>query len=171
MLGFLTEEKPLGLASALTYWAFRCRDKQRSPAMGIKTWEYLQSSIENAAIPSRSINDYLVHLGKKLIVPTFQPKEWRRLFDSKQVVLRASRLEDGSVGDLLEVTTDQAVNWQSWETILKQWGVEFGITERHILKECLTKSQMVSLYCRLKHEEDKLLSTYEKEDNVETIDV
>jgi hypothetical protein len=170
MLGFQTEDRPLALASALTYWTFRCRDKMRSPANGIKTWEYLQSSIENSAIPSRTINDYLVQLSKKLIVPTFYPKEWRRLFDAKQVVLRATKLDDGGVGDLQQVDSDQHLNWQSWEPIIKEWSVKYGITERHILKECLTKSQLVALYCRLKHEEDKVLSTYEK-DEVETIDV
>ena len=79
MYGIDTDDKVTALASALSYWVFRCRDKAKSPAMGLKTWEYFQSSIQNAAIPSRDIDSYLENLCKKLIVSHLNPKEWTRI--------------------------------------------------------------------------------------------
>ena len=168
MFGFTTEDRPLALASALTYWAFRCRDKQKSPANGLKTWEYLQSSIENAAIPARDLNDYLVYLSKKLIVPTLKPAEWRRLVKPDQIVIRATPEADKSLGDIVQLDQDQALAWESWEEIINRWSIQYGITQRHVLRQCLSRAQIVSLHCRLKHEEDKLIWQQPEE---ETIDV
>ena len=170
MLGIQTNDRSIALAAAITYWVFRCRDKQRSPANGIKTWEYLQSSIENAAIPSRNLNDYIQFFCKKLIVPTLNPKEWTKLINPQQVILRATKNEDGSIGELQQLDKDQILIWQGWDEIIKQWNLEFGITDRHILKQCLEKSQIITLYTRVKYEEDKVL-WLEKQDNEATIDV
>ena len=56
-----------GVAAALSYWVFRCRDKSKSPAMGTKTWTYLESSIQNSAEISTCIEDFLQILSNKLI--------------------------------------------------------------------------------------------------------
>jgi hypothetical protein len=168
MLGFLTEDKPIALASALTYWCFRCR-VNNSPANGLKTWDYMQSSIQNAAIPSRTLNDYIVQLCHKLIVPTLKPQLWRKIVVPTQVVLRAALSDDGAIGDLQQLDKDQGMAWQTWEQILDSWKVQYGITERHVLKECLFKPQLVALYVRLKHEEEKALWLNQEEE--ETIDV
>lgn len=170
MLGINTEDKPIALASALTYWVFRCRDKQRSPANGIKTWEYVQTSIENAAIPSRNLNDYIHYLSKRLVVPTLKPKEWTRLVQPQQVILRAAKAEDGNVGEIQQIDSDQSLVWESWEDIIKRWSIQFGITDRAVLRQCLEKSQIVALYVRLKHEEDKALWLNKQEDE-DVIDV
>jgi len=170
LLGINTEDKPIALASALTYWVFRCRDKQRSPANGIKTWEYVQTSIENAAIPSRNLNDYIHYLSKRLVVPTLKPKEWTRLVQPQQVILRAAKAEDGNVGEIQQIDSDQSLVWESWEDIIKRWSIQFGITDRAVLRQCLEKSQIVALYVRLKHEEDKALWLNKQEDE-DVIDV
>ena len=169
MFSFATEDRQLALACALSYWVFRCRDKQRSPAMGLKTWEYFQSSIENSAIPSRNLNDYIVFLSKKLIVPVLKPTEWRRLVKPSQLVMRVSVDADGNMGDLIQTDKDRTLAWESWEQVIKQWTVQYGTTERHVLKQCLTKASIVTVYCRLKHEEDKLQWVNEPEE--EAIDV
>jgi len=51
-----------GAAAALTYWVFKSRDRRKSPAMGIKTWTFLESSILNAAMSSSTVEDYLQNL-------------------------------------------------------------------------------------------------------------
>jgi hypothetical protein len=35
-----------GLATALSYWVFKCRDRAKSPAMGTKTWTFLERIFE-----------------------------------------------------------------------------------------------------------------------------
>jgi len=34
------KDRAYGLAAALSYWVFKCRDRRSSPAMGTKTWTY-----------------------------------------------------------------------------------------------------------------------------------
>ena len=79
MYGIDSEDSVTALASALSYWVFRCRDKAKSPAMGLKTWEYFQSSIKNAAIPSRNIDDYIEgDTDIEIKLPPPSPKPVRR---------------------------------------------------------------------------------------------
>ena len=171
MLGFATEDRITSLAAALSYWVFRCRDNS-SAANGLKTWEYMQSSIQNAATPSRSLSDYLVNLSLKLSVPTLKPNIWRQIVQPNQVVLRAAVSEDGSLGDLQQFNKDQALAYQDWEQLIHQWRIEYGITERHVLRVCLNRPQIVTLYVRLKHEEEKLnWQNNTQENQGDTIDV
>ena len=130
MYGIETEDRVTALAAALSYWAFRCRDKAKSPAMGLKTWEYFQSSIQNAAIPSRNIDDYLENIAKKLIVPHLNPREWTRII------------------------TGQTAQWVGWQDILNSLKSE-GISDRHILKMCREKSHIITTFCRVRFESDR----------------
>ena len=168
MYGIDTDDKVTALASALSYWVFRCRDKARSPAMGLKTWEYYQSSIQNAAIPSRDIDSYLENLCKRLIVPHLNPKEWTRIIAPSQVVMRASVNADGSMGDIQQRDSDQHLVWLGWQDILNQLKPE-GIADRHILAICRSKPHVITTFCRVRFEVDKALNTPDTIE-VETID-
>lgn len=148
MYGIQTEDEKLALASALSYWIFRCRDKTRSPANGLKTWEYLQSSIINAAIPSRSVNDYIETLTKRLIVPHLNPNEWMRIISNGEI------LDDS--------------HWVGWENILESLK-PFGVRERHIIDACREKSHIVATLCRVRHEQDRS-SHISEIDTLETLD-
>jgi len=168
MYGIGTEDRVTALASALSYWVFRCRDKGKSPAMGLKTWEYFQSSIQNAAIPSRSIDDYIENLAKKLIVAHLNPKEWTRIIAPKQVILRASVNEDGSMGDIQQIDSDQHLQWLGWQDILNSLKPE-GISDRHILSLCKSKPHIITTFCRVRFESDRALNIPEETEN--TLDV
>tara|TARA_R110002126_G_scaffold114384_1_gene252973 strand:- start:1081 stop:1602 length:522 start_codon:yes stop_codon:yes gene_type:complete len=168
MYGIETEDKATALASALSYWVFRCRDKGKSPAMGLKTWEYFQSSIQNAAIPSRNIDDYIENLAKKLIVAHLNPKEWTRIIAPKQVILRASVNDDGSMGDIQQIDSDQHLQWIGWQDILNSLKPE-GIGDRHILNMCKAKPHVITTFCRVRFECDRALNIPEETEN--TLDV
>lgn len=168
MYGIETEDKATAIASALSYWVFRCRDKGKSPAMGLKTWEYFQSSIQNAAIPSRSIDDYIENLAKKLIVAHLNPKEWTRIIAPKQVILRASVNDDGSMGDIQQMDSDQHLQWLGWQDILNSLKPE-GISDRHILNMCKSKPHVITTFCRVRFECDRALNIPEETEN--TLDV
>ena len=167
MYGIETEDKATALASALSYWVFRCRDKAKSPAMGLKTWEYFQSSIKNAAIPSRDIDDYIEALTNKLIVAHLNPKEWTRIVSPNQVILRASVNLDGSMGDIQQVDSDQSLQWLGWQDILNSLKPE-GIGDRHILNMCKSKPHIITTFCRVRFECDRALNI---PDEPETLDV
>jgi len=64
MFGIQTSSKEIAIATMITLWIFKCRDSGKTPAMGLKTWDYLNNSIKNSAIPSRSINDFIEQLSK-----------------------------------------------------------------------------------------------------------
>lgn len=168
MYGIETKDKPAALSSALSYWVFRCRDKSKSPAMGLKTWEYFQSSIQNAAIPSRNIDDYIENLSKKLIVNHLNPKEWTRIIAPRQVILRASVNEDGSMADIQQMDSDQHLQWLGWQDILNSLKPE-GIGDRHILNMCKSKPHVITTFCRVRFECDRALNIPEETEN--TLDV
>ena len=171
MYGIETEDKTTALASALSYWVFRCRDKGKSHAMGLKTWEYFQSSIQNAAIPSRNIDDYIENLAKKLIVAHLNPKEWTRIIAPKQVVLRATVNDDGSMGDIQQIDSDQNIDlwWLGWNDILAKLKHTHGISDRHILNMCKSKPHVITTFCRVRFESDRALNIPEETEN--TLDV
>lgn len=155
------------IAASLTYWVFRCRDRDKSPAMGLKTWEYLQSSIRNAAIPSRDVDDYLQNLCNKLIVAHLRPAELTWILQPEQVVLRARRNPDGTLGDIQERESDQVLVFTGWQDLLEELKPQ-GITDRHILKLCREKPHIIATYCRVRFEEDRALG---KDTPVEAIEV
>ncbi len=165
--GIETENEAVALASAISYWVFRCRDKAKSPAMGLKTWEYFQSSIQNAAIPSRSVDDYIENLSKKLIVAHLNPKEWNRIISPNQVILRASLDPDGNIGEIQQLESDQHLQWLGWQDILDSLKPK-GIGDRHILNMCKSKPHIITTFCRVRFESDRALNI---PDEPETLDV
>lgn len=171
MLGINSTSDPtLSLASSLTYWAFRCRDKGKSPAMGVKTWEYLQSSIRNAAIPSRGIDDYLQNLCTKLVVPCLRPKELTWIVRPDRVVLRATVTESG-LGDMQQLNDDalQAIVVAGWEELLDPLRPQ-GIDERDIVRVCKEKPNIVATHVRVRFEEDRALGKAESEEEIIEVD-
>jgi hypothetical protein len=168
MYGIETEDKPTALASALSYWVFRCRDKGKSPAMGLDTWTRLQSNILIAATPSRTLNDYVEYLSRRLIVPHLNPKEWTRIIAPKQVILRASVNADGSMGDIQQMDGDQHLQWLGWESIINSLKPE-GVSDRHILNVCKKYPHVIATYCRVRFECDRALNIPEETEN--TLDV
>jgi len=162
MFGISTNDPVTALAVALTYWVFRCRSKTTSPAMGLKTWTYLQSSITNASLPARQVDDYIAGLCQRLIVPHLNPMEWSRIIAPKQRILRAQLNEDGTVRELQEMPELESylpLQWAGWEDLMRM----HGISERQILALCRTKSYLVASYCRVRHEEEKALNLPELE--------
>jgi hypothetical protein len=166
MHGFQTEDSKTGFACALAYWCFVCRNKDKSPAMGIKTWEYFQSSLVNAAIPSTTLNDFLENFSKKLVVPHLNPVAFTKIINPQQRVIRINQ-----DGELLEFETDQKQNlqWLGWESILNSLA-PLGISDRHILGQCRNYPHVIAALVRLRHEEEKALKT-NLEDLQETINV
>lgn len=168
MYGTQAKQPEVALATALTYWVFRCRDKAKSPAMGIKTWEYLQSSIKNSAIPSRTLDDYIETLANKLIVPTLKPKEWSFVISPD---IRIQRINNE--GQIMEFFADQenlGLKFISWNDILTSLAPQ-GITDRKILGVCLKYPHIITTYTRVRYEEDKAIGQEEATDiEVETND-
>lgn len=167
MFGISTNDKSTAIATAISYWVFRCRDKNKSPAMGLKTWEFFQNSIQNAAIPSRNLDDYIENLCKKLIVNHLTPKEWTRIIAPNQVILRASVNSDGSMGEIQQIDSDQHLQWWGWQDILNSLKPE-GIQDRHILNVCKSKPHIIATFSRIRFESDRALNI---PDEPETLDV
>jgi len=162
MFGIQTEDKATAIAAALSYWVFRCRDRAQTPAMGVKTWEYLQSSIANAAIPSRTVDDYLENLCKKLVISSLRPQQLAWIIQPNVAVLQAVRNEDGSLGEIKEFKNDQEHPFIGWQHLLNDLKRE-GITERHIVGLCREKPHIVATYVRVRYEEDKQIGKAEEE--------
>lgn len=156
--------KKIALGAALTYWVFRCRDKNKSPAMGLKTWEYLQSSIKNAAIPAKTLEDFIENLSNKLIVPTLKPKEWAWVISPSQTV---QRIKDS--GEILEYYADQSnlgLVFESWRSIMVSLAPE-GISDHHVLNTLLKYPHIICTYARVRYEEDKAIGKDEVTESVE----
>lgn len=155
------EDKKIALAAALTYWVFRCRDKGKTPAMGVKTWEYLTSSIKNAAIPAATLEDYIEGLCSKLATTNLRPKELTWILKPNQTIRRIN-----SDGEILEIDADQGKEeliFESWVNLLNSLAPQ-GITARHILNECRQKPHVIATYVRVRYSEDKALGKEEIED-------
>lgn len=164
MYGMDTEDVSTALAAALSYWVFRCRDRGKSPAMGLKTWEFFQSSIQNAAIPSRSIEMYIEGMARKLIVPHLNPREWMRIISPIQTT---SRIKVTPIVGLDDGPVVNAFDWLGWEEILASLRSQ-GISDRHILNKCRTAPHIITALCRVRFEYDKELNAPEI---VETVDI
>lgn len=160
-----TSDPQIALASCLTYWAFRCRDKGKSPAMGTKTWEYLQSSICNASIPSRGIDDYLQNLCNKLIVACLRPKELTWIVKPDRVILRA-QISDSGLGEIQQLENDplEIILVSGWEDLFNSLKPQ-GTTERDIVRVCKEKPNIIATHVRVRFEEDRTLGKQETEDD------
>lgn len=151
-------DKKMALAAALTYWVFRCRDRQKSPAMGLKTWEFLQSSVQNAVIPARTLEDYLEGLANKLVINHLKPKELTFVLQPNQTIQRLD--PDGTILELEKDQDNLGLQFQSWRQIMDSLKIE-GITDRHILQTILKYPHLVVTYVRVRFEEDKAIGEEE----------
>lgn len=156
-----TRDHAYGVAACLTYWVFKCRDRKRSPAMGTKTWTYLESSIRNSAEISTNLEDYLQRLCDKL-VSQLRPIELTKIIKPTQRILRVN--EDAT--EIKELPVDQNLIFTGWLDLLS--AIEpHGFTEWDVLELLRTKSGIIQVLCRLRFEEDKVLGMDEPEDFIE----
>jgi len=150
-----------GAAAALTYWVFRCRDKGRSPAMGTKTWTFLESSIQNSAETATCLEDYLQALSDRLI-SHLRPAELAWVVKPSQRVLRVSA--DGST--VQEIDADQESVLIGWRDILEQLKPH-GFSEWDVLELCRRKASILQVLVRLRFEDDRLLGKETVEEFIE----
>jgi hypothetical protein len=150
-----------GAAAALSYWVFRCRDKSKSPAMGTKTWNYLESSIQNAAEISTCIEDFLQILSNKLIA-SLRPAELNWVVQPAQRIYRIN--SDGA--EIQELQSDQELVFMGWRDLLVN--IEpHGFSEWDVLELCRTRANIIQVLVRLRFEEDRALGKSEPEEVIE----
>lgn len=154
-------DRSYAAAAALTYWVFRCRDRRRSPAMGTKTWIYLESSIRNSAETSTCLEDYLQSLADKL-VSHLRPAELTWIIQPQQRILRVNI--DGTV--IQELESDRALTFMGWHDLLEDIKPE-GYSEWDMLELCRTKTGIINVLVRLRFEEDRALGRSEPEEAIE----
>lgn len=139
-----------GASACLSYWVFRCRDKQKSPAMGVKTWTFLESAIQNSAEVSSTLEDYLQNLSNQLIA-NLRPAELTWIVQPTERIIRV-----GNGDEILEIDSDKQLNIYSWRDILSSIAME-GFSEWDVLELCRTKASIIQVLCRLRFEVDRAL--------------
>jgi len=149
-----------GAAAALSYWVFRCRDRQKSPSMGTKTWTFLESSIQNSAEISTTIEDYLQHLSNNLI-SSLRPSELVWIVQPNESIVRINK-----IGEIQERNDDQRLNIYSWQDILELIKPD-GFSEWDVLELCRTKASIIQVLVRLRFEVDRALGKDAIEDFIE----
>jgi hypothetical protein len=149
-----------GAAAALSYWVFRCRDRQKSPSMGTKTWTFLESSIQNSAEISTTIEDYLQHLSNNLI-SSLRPSELVWIVQPNESIVRINK-----IGEIQERNDDQMLNIYSWQDILEMIKPD-GFSEWDVLELCRTKASIIQVLVRLRFEVDRALGKDAIEDFIE----
>lgn len=156
-----TRDRSYGAAACMTYWVFKCRDRKKSPAMGTRTWTYLESSIKNAAEISTNLEDYLQRLCDKLC-SQLRPVELTKIIKPTQRILRVN--EDAT--EIQELETDQNLIFMGWLDLLND--IEpHGFTEWDVLELLRTKSGIIQVLCRLRFEEDRAIGMEEPEEFIE----
>lgn len=156
-----TRDKSYGVASCLSYWVFKCRDRKKSPAMGTKTWTYLESSIKNSAEVSTSLEDFLQRLCDKLC-SQLRPIELTKIVEPTQRILRVN--EDAT--EIKELSVDQSLVFMGWLDLLNDIAPH-GFTEWDVLELLRTKAGIIQVLCRLRFEEDRALGMDEPEEFIE----
>ena len=140
-----------GAAAALTYWVFRCR-KNTSPAMGTKTWTFLESAIRNSAEISVTLEDYLQRLSNALH-SELKPAKLVSIIRPKMRVLRV--LSD--LSEMQEFNDDQQnLQFMGWLDLLEDLEPH-GYSEWDVLDLCRTRASIIQVICRLRFEEDRVL--------------
>lgn len=142
-------DKCYGAAAALTYWVFKSRDRATSPAMGTKTWTYLESSIKNSAEVSTCLEEYLQHLSDKL-KSHLRPSVLTGIIEPQQRILRVNA--DGS--EIQELSADMGLVFMGWQDLLADIAPE-GFTEWDVIEVCRSKASIIQVLCRLRFEEDR----------------
>jgi hypothetical protein len=148
-------------AAVLTYWIFKCRDRAKTAAMGKKTWTYLESSIQNAAQGSTTIEDYVQRLSDKL-VSHLRPAELTKIIQPEQTIYRIKR---GGT-EIEERLDDRELSWMGWHDLLEDIAPR-GFTEWDVLELCRTKAAIIQVLCRLRFEEDRAIGAEEPEETIE----
>ncbi|MFM6005876.1 MAG: hypothetical protein ACKPA7_19570 [Sphaerospermopsis kisseleviana] len=156
-----TRDKSYGMAACLTYWVFKCRDRKKSPAMGTKTWTYLESSIRNSAEISTNLEDYLQRLCDKLC-SQLRPVELTKIIQPTQRILRVN--DDAT--EIKELPIDQNLVFMGWLDLLNDIAPQ-GFTEWDVLELLRTKAGIIQVLCRLRFEEDRALGMDEPEEFIE----
>ena len=87
------------------------------------------------------------------------------------MVLRATVNDDGSMGDIQQIDSDQNIDlwWLGWNDILAKLKYTHGISDRHILNMCKSKPHVITTFCRVRFECDRALNIPEETEN--TLDV
>lgn len=156
-----TRDKCYGVAACLSYWVFKCRDRKRSPAMGTKTWTYLESSIKNCAEISTNTEDYLQNLCDKLI-SQLRPVELTKIIQPTQRILRIN--EDAT--EIKELPIDRNLVFMGWLDLLAD--IEpHGFSEWDVMELLRTKTGIIQVICRLRFEEDRSVGLDEPEEFIE----
>lgn len=150
-----------GAAAALTYWVFKCRDRKKSPAMGVKTWTYLESSIRNCAEISSTIEEYLQRLCDKLIAH-LRPVELTKIINPQQRILRVNL----DATEIKELPVDQNLVFLGWLDLIGDIAQD-GFSEWGLLQLCRTQAGIIQVLCRLRFEEDRALGMDEPEEAIE----
>ena len=150
-----------GLAAALSYWVFKCRDRQRSPAMGTKTWTFLESAIQNSAEVSTTLEDYLQRLANGLLAH-LRPAVLTGIVQPEQRILRISQ----DMSEIQELSSDQALVFVGWRDLLDSIASD-GFSEWDVLELCRSRSSIVQVLCRLRFEEDRALGQDSVDDAIE----
>ena len=154
-------DKCYALATALSYWVFKCRDRRTSPAMGTKTWTYLESSIRNSAEVSTTIEEYLQQISDKL-KSHLRPAVLTGIIQPQQRIIRMNA--DGS--EIQELEGDQDTLFMGWHDLLDDIAPD-GFTEWDVLELCRSKASIIQVLCRLRFEDDRLLGQDTPEEFIE----
>lgn len=157
-----TRDRCYGVAAALSYWVFKCRDKRKSPAMGTKTWTYLESSIRNSAEISASLETYLGKLSDKL-VSHLRPVELSRIINPEQRIIRVNQT-NLEIQELNQI--DDHLKFMGWLDLIADIKPH-GFTEWDVLDLCRTNAGIIQVICRLRYEEDKAVGMDEPEEFIE----
>lgn len=135
-------DRNIAFITAVTYWVFKCRDLTKSPANGMKTWEYLKTSIVNAAIASQGLNDYIERLCKLLVVPHLRPQIWFKIINSYNNYTNTDE----------EAKKGYFSHFVSWDTLIDIDKIDLS----SIIDICLKYPHLVTTFVRIKNDEDKM---------------
>lgn len=155
------KDQSYGVAAALTYWVFKCRDRVKSPAMGVKTWSFLESSIQNSAEVSTCIEDYLQRLSTSLI-SHLRPAELSKIIKPEQRIIRVN----ADLSEVQELTSDEQIAFVGWHDLLNDIAPH-GFSEWDVLELCRTKATIIQVLCRLRFEDDRALGQDTPDDILE----
>lgn len=151
-----------GVATALTYWVFRCRNHKTTPANGIKTWTFLESAIKNSAEVSATIEDYLQRLSDALH-SILRPELLTKVVSPNMKIFRVM----SDLSEIQELNIDQEkMQFMGWQDLLDDIA-RFGFSDWDVLDLCRNKATIIQVLCRLRFEEDRSLGLQ----NEEIIDV
>lgn len=143
------------LAALLTYWVFKCRDRKHSPAMGEKTWTYLQSSIANSAFTATRLETYIANLQKALLTENLRPIELKQILGddpSNPVVVRLHP----ETGEMIQSDNEAKLIGTGYRDLIDYALAQEKCKERDILDLLRKEPSVINLFCRARFEEDRV---------------